>query len=71
MARLGYSKALAIVFLGSGAVLLVLDVLNGSLDPPLAFILGHRVAAIFEQVVFWLLMAGLVYGLANSESKNE
>jgi hypothetical protein len=71
MARLGYPKAFAYVFLGFGCVMLVRDVLNGSPDPPLAFLLGHYIASLFEKAVFFGGIVCLIYGLANSETRGE
>ena len=71
MARLGYSKAFGSVFLGFGCLLLVRDVLNGTPDPPFAFIFGHYIASLFEKAVFFGGIVWLIYLLANLETRGE
>jgi hypothetical protein len=71
MAKLGYSKAFWYVFFGFGVLLLVRDVLNGTPDPPLAFLFGHQIASLFEKAVFFIIIAGLIYFLANLETRGD
>jgi hypothetical protein len=58
MAKLGYPKAFAYVFFGFGYLSLVIDVLNGTPDPPLAFLFGHHLASLFEKIVFVVILSG-------------
>lgn len=68
MARLGYPKAFFYVIVGLVWVLLLRDVVNGTPEPLLASLFGHRIASLLEIVV---LLGSIVYLVANLEMKGK